>query len=82
MDAAITRTERVTQCALPQCKLIDHRARHMANARQWRRQYLDCLNGKLPDGAEAHAIWEAMLRECKLGNINPDDVLPAPHSLN
>ena len=56
---------------------IDHRARHLANAREWLKREREAREGKAPEGTDPEAIHESFLRECKSGNIDPETVLPA-----
>lgn len=56
---------------------IDHRARHLANAREWLKRERQARNGEAPEGTDPEAIHASFLSECKAGNIDPDTVLPA-----
>jgi hypothetical protein len=79
MDAAITLSERLARLHAAQAPsdFPDHRARHLANAREWLRRLRLVEANKGPEGADANAIRDSFLWECKHGNLDPNDILPA-----
>jgi hypothetical protein len=81
MDAAISLNERAARlhanAQAGDAGEVDHRARHLANAREWLRRHRAVTPADIANGVQPAAIYASFLSECKMGNLDPDTILPA-----
>ncbi len=59
----------------PEVEEADHRARHLANAREWLRRFFAVTPQDIANGVSDEAIFDAFLVECKHGNLDSDELV-------